>query len=337
MKMFMQMFGSLVLGSLGSFALAQDVVVATSATNPRAQIKRTGEILDYTGSGVRLKSSLGREETIPAARIVEIQTRWTAAHEKARAAQTAGKLSEAIAGYQEAKAIEPRLWAVRQIMADLAGAYLEAGRIDEAGEDFLAIVAQDAATPHFEVAPIAWRTMPLSLAAQSRAAQWLQDKGRPAARLLGASWLLTSDHAAEAQAALDELTRSPDPRIAAIATSQLWRTKSSTATPSHVALWQAELEKQPLQCQAAGWYVLGDLAAGLDEPSQAAICYLKVPILFRRQRLVSAEALLAAAEQLEKAERQGQARGLYSELIREFGHLPAAELARRRFEAMPEG
>src|SRR5439155_24153804 len=71
-----------------SLAGSQDTVVYSTAADPAARVKKTGTILEFTGSELRLRSTLGTEEAIPAARVVEVQTRWTAAHESGRTARS---------------------------------------------------------------------------------------------------------------------------------------------------------------------------------------------------------------------------------------------------------
>jgi TolA-binding protein len=89
-----------------------------------------------------------------------------------------------------------------------------------------------------------------------------------------------------------------------------------------------------VEVQAAGWYVLGDLYARQDQPDQAALAWLKVPLLFREQRAMAADALLAAGKQLEKMGQPKQAAGLYRELVRDFAHLPPAGEAQKRLDSL---
>jgi tetratricopeptide (TPR) repeat protein len=311
--------------------VAQDIVIHSSATDPAARIKRQGQILDYTGTELRLRTNLGRDETIPATRVLEIKTEWTAPHIAASAARAAGNIDEAIAAYREAKRSETRPWAVRQIMAELSGTYLEAGRIDQAGDEFVAIVASDPATQHYDVIPIAWRAAAPDAPLEARAAAWLAARA-PLARLLGASWILAGPQRREAITALEELLKNEDESIRALAACQLWRTKLVTATPADVTLWQTQLERMPSKVQAAGWYVVGDLLARQNQPERAALAYLKVPLLFRRQRAMAAEALLAAGKQLEKTGQSSQAAGLYREILRNFAHLTIAAEAEARIK-----
>jgi tetratricopeptide (TPR) repeat protein len=305
---------------------AEDTVIAASSSDADVRVTRKGRIVDYTGQQLTLRTPLGLDETIPAARVREIQTTWTESHLAGNAARAKGELDEAIAAYRQALVDERRPWARRQIAAELAGTYLEAGRIESAGDEFLAIVASDPATIHFDVVPIAWRPAPPDAVLERHAADWLAER-EPAARVLGASWLLAGPQRTEAVAALEELAKGSDARVAGLAAIQLWRTKLVTASSTDVAAWREQLEKMPPEIQAAGWYVLGDLYARQDQPEQAALAYLKVPLVHRRQRAIAADALLAAGRQLEKMGRREQAAELFRELARDFGHLPAAKEA----------
>ncbi len=134
--------------------------------------------------------------------------------------------------------------------------------------------------------------------------------------------------------ALEEIAKASDAKLSGLASIQLWRTKLVTATNDDVRRWQAQLEKMPPDIQAAGWYVLGDCLSRLEQPEGASLAYLKVPILFRQQRAMAADALLAAGRQLEKMSQAGQAANLYRELVRDFPQLSAAQEADARLEKL---
>ena len=205
--------------------------------------------------------------------------------------------------------------------------------IDAAGDEFLGIVASDPLTRHFDIFPVAWRGMALSPPAEARASAWLAARRVPFAAVLGASWLLATRRS-DAVAALDEVAKSSDARLAGLAAVQLWRTQLVSASVDDLRRWEAQLEKMPAEIQAAGWYVLGDLLARQEQPEAAALAYLKVPILFRQQRLMASDALLAAGRQLEKMSQVGQAEILYRELVHDFPHLAAAKEAQGRLDRL---
>jgi tetratricopeptide (TPR) repeat protein len=323
-----------VLFVFGSIAAAQDTVVITSADG-KSQLTRQGEIVDYTGKELTLKTLAGREEPIAAARVLEIKTEWLADHLRAREAYRSGKLDDAIAAWQQAKEREKRPWARRQIMAELVECHAEAGRFDQAGDEFLRIAAEDPTTPHMAVIPLPWRALPPDAALEERAGIWMSAGSRiPAATVLGASWLLSTSRRGEAITALSQqsLKRAApdDPRLAMLADIQLWRTKIVTAKAEEVARWQVAIEKMPAEVQAGGWFVVGEAQARLGDGEAASLAYLRVPLVHGRPRAMAADALVAAGEQLEKLGRKEQAAGLYREVLADYATCPAASEAQAR-------
>ncbi len=328
----------LVPAVICSIAAAQDTVIITSADG-KTPVARQGEIVDYTGRELRLKTLAGREEPIAAARVIEIKTTWLADHLRGRELRSARKLDAAIAAFQAAKEREKRPWARRQIMAELTDCHAENGRFDQAGDEFLRIAADDSTTQHFAVMPVAWRAFPPDAALESRAAAWLAAGSKnPAAAVLGASWLLSTGRRAEAIAALQEqsLKRGPqdDQRLAMLAYVQLWRTKLVTAKSDEVGRWKLSVGGMPAEIQPSGWYVVGDALARLDQAEEAALAYLRVPLVHGQPRVMAADALVAAGEQLEKLARKEQAAGLYREVLADYSTCPAASEAQTRLNRL---
>ena len=77
-------------------------------------------------------------------------------------------------------------------------------------------------------------------------------------------------------------------------------------------------------------------ALAAEHPEQAAILLLHVPILYPRQRQLSALSLLEAGQLLEKVDRKAEAEALYGELRLGYSDRPeAAEAGRRLGSAHP--
>ncbi|HUE73487.1 MAG TPA: tetratricopeptide repeat protein [Pirellulaceae bacterium] len=324
----------LLLVSTTAAARAQDTVVITSADG-KSQLTRQGEIVDYTGTELKLKTLSGREEPIAAGRVIEIKTDWMADHLRGRDFSRTGKLEDAVSAFQQAKEREKRPWARRQIMAELVECHAERGRFDQAGDEFLRIAAEDPTTPHMAVIPLPWRALPPDAALEARAGTWMSAGAKlPAAAVLGASWLLSTSRRGEAIAALTQqsLKRAApdDPRLAMLADIQLWRTKIVTAKAEEVARWQVAIEKMPPEVQAVGWYVVGDARARLGQAEEASLAYLRVPLIHGRPRAMAADALVAAGEQLENLGRSDQAAGLYREVLADYPTCSAASEAQTR-------
>jgi tetratricopeptide (TPR) repeat protein len=312
---------------------AEDTVTLLTGKDAKTRTSRTGEIVEYTGESLQLKSSSGRVENIPAARVVDIRSTWTLTHERGDSLRAEGKLEEAINAYKQALRDESRVWARRKIMAELVGCYAELGRFDSAGEEWLAIVKSDQLTMHYEVIPVAWHAILPDAALESRAMAWLNRK-EPAPQLLGASWLLTGAQRSAAITALEALvtSKTADPRIRSLAQIQLWRTKLVTAKLDEVQRWQSAIEQMPAEIRASGYFVAGEALARLAKSEEASLAFLHIPLVHPQQRVMAADALIAAAQQLENLKRTEQAVGLYREVLSGYSRTAAAEEAKTRLE-----
>jgi tetratricopeptide (TPR) repeat protein len=313
---------------------AEDTVTLLAGKDAKTRTNRIGEIVEYTGETLQLKSSSGRVENFPTARIIDIRTQWIPAHERGDSLRAEGKLEEALTAYKQAKRDEPRAWVRRRIMASLVGCYAELGRFDFAGDEWLAIVSSDPSTQHYDVIPVAWQSLPPDAALQARAAAWLNSKAPPA-QVLGASWLLGGSQRRGAIEMLDGLVTSKivDPRIRALAQIQLWRTKLVSTKPEEVQRWQAAVEQMPAEVRAGGYFVVGEGLARLDQPERAALAFLRIPLVHNQQRTMAADALLAAAKLLqEKLGRSEEAVGLYREVLSGYSRTLAAGEAKAKLE-----
>jgi tetratricopeptide (TPR) repeat protein len=313
---------------------AEDTVTFLTGKDAKTRTNRTGEVIEYTGESLQLKSSSGRIENIPAARVVDIRTQWISAHERGDALRAEGKLEEAINAYKQAKRDEPRAWARRKIMAALVACYAEVSRFDFAGDEWLAIVSSDPSTLHYNVVPVAWQPLPPDAALQTRAAAWLNSKAPPA-QVLGASWLLGGPQRSAAITVLEGLAsnKAADPRVRSLAQIQLWRTKLVSAKLEEVQRWQTAVEQMPAEVRAGGYFVVGEGLARLDKPEGAALAFLRIPLVHKEQRMMAADALLAAAKQLETLKRSEEAVGLYREVLSGYSRTLAAGEAKAKLES----
>ncbi|WP_145096997.1 hypothetical protein [Anatilimnocola aggregata] len=313
--------------------VAADVILVKSSKPGQPSAQRQGEIVDLLGNQLTFQGQTGAVEAIPLDQITEWRTTWPAAKEQGDALLAEKKFAEAAAAYGRAREEESRTWARRQILERSIECQAAAGNIIPAAEEFFALVASDPETLGWEVAPLAWRSSDDSNL-PGRAAQWLKDPTNPARQLLGASWLLNGAQRAEAVAKLQALAGGPNKKIATLAVIQLWRTRVVAAPAEEPAQWLAGLERLPPEVRPLGYFIAADGLARHDQPEQAALTYLRIPILHGRQRALAAEALLAAGSQLEKMGRREQAASLYREVLTDYASLPAAATARQRWEQL---
>jgi tetratricopeptide (TPR) repeat protein len=273
-------------------------------------VRRTGTINDYSGAGLVITTSSGKQETIPAEKVIEIQTPATKDESSGDALKAAGKLDESIDAYRQAKRGESRRWVVRRIVAKLVNCYERNNQFDAAGDEFLALLAGDEETPYFSAIPLAWRT---SAMPPAKAADWLAASA-PAAQLLGASWLLSGAERAKASSTLKTLSSDLDPRIAHLASAQLWRISLVTASTDEIARWEQQIERMPAELRAGPLLVLGDALTRTGRSDDALLAWLQVPLVDPQRETLSAEGYRSAAKALEKAGRAEDAARLQREL-----------------------
>ena len=295
-----------------------DVVNYLGGKGGKQTIRRTGQIEEYDGQGLVLVTPQGRKETIPLEKLVDFQTTATAEELSGDQLRREGRLTEAAEAYKKARRAESRKWVARRIATRLIDCYDGLGQIDQAGEEFLAIVVVDAETPHFGAIPLAWRTPSLAGPVTTRATKWLAATDQPAAALLGASWLLSGAERAKAIKVLKTLSSDLDPRIAHLATAQLWRTTLVTATAADAEKWQQQISRMPPDLRAGPLLVQGDLLARIERADDALLAYLQVPLVYHDRQTLSGEGLLSAANVLEKSKRTDDAQRLYRELLANY-------------------
>jgi len=297
----------------------------------------TGTIIDYTGETLVLRTSGGREQRIPTPRVIEIQTMWTAEKLAGDQMVEAGEYDEAVKNYLTAYRDERRDWARREIMAHCVRCYRELARFDRAAEAFLSLIHLDPKTQHFDTIPLSWTPYQPSLTFQQKANSWLDSSQSSSARLLGASWLLSTAARGSAISALRELTADSDARIASLAETQLWRTQVATAKPQDIERWRRLVERMPHPLRAGAYFTLGRALAGKQQGEQAALAFLRVPILYPKDGRLAAAALLSAGRELERIGQTKEAVVLYREVVRDHSQTPAAAEASSRLENLAAG
>jgi len=315
---------------------AEDTVIVSRADG-RGETRRKGEVLDYNGTGVVLRSPSGQREQIPAERVVRIETGRLPEHETGDRLRTEGRYEDALISYRKAVKQEPREWVQRQILAEMVGCYQNLGQFDTAGSTFLIIARIDPATPLFHVIPLAWKPHQPSPELARQASAWMGEEGIPVAGLLGASWLLATNQREEALKKLRALAALPDSRVARLAEAQQWRTRMATASEKEIDRWGERVAGLEVALRAGPYFVMGQTLAQQRVHAQAALTLLRVPILYPACRDLAAEALLSAGEQLELAGEGGEASNVYRELVEKYVQHPVVPLARERLEKLSEG
>ena len=313
-------------------ACADVVVMGGSGQDGGSEVRKTGEVVDYTGKELLLKSIGGSVAAIPANRVIRVETEWTPQHTEADRLFAREEFSEALSHYRQALSVDQRDWVRRQILAEITWCLQSLGEFARAGETFLLVLQSDPTTMHLDAMPLAWTAREPGLALRQKAEEWIRDEKRSAARLMGASWLLNSARRRNAGDALDFLTTDSDSRVALLATAQRWRGKLVTATDDELDRWPTVIERLPQSLRAGPYYVYGQALARRDRHEHAVLAMLRVPILFPRQRVLSATALMTAGRQLEKMKRREEAGELYRELVDKYADFPLAAEAEKQLK-----
>ena len=316
----------------GPIVDAADVVTVVSAKDGKTRSRVTGEIVDFTGVEIKVQLASGREESIPAERVVDLQTTWQPKHVAADELIAQHKYQDAIKLYREAAAVEKREWVQRRILAQCAHAYRNLGQVDRAVESFALVLANDPKTQYLDALPLAWtRAAPDSkLSQQARA--WLKDETRPFNVLIGASWLIALGERTGVDDVLQRLSNHADPRVAHLADAQRWRLRIPTATADDAARWQKQISRMPANLRAGPYNLLGQMLARHNQHELAALAFLRVPVLFPAQSDLAAESLLAAGRELETISQTSEAATLYREVIASHAATPTATAAQERLK-----
>ncbi len=294
---------------------ADDMLLLKSDSSTR---RVAGTIIEYTGESLQLRHASGRDEKISPDQVIEVLGDWKESHQTANALFAEGDFQAAEAKYRLALREEDRRWVQRRVLAQLTWCYRYLGQTDDAVKAFLPLCRDDPTTPYFAAIPLTWTSVPTELDLERQAVAWLQDKNSSAARLIGASWSLTSARRAEAIKVLQQFISDPDPRMAFLAEAQLWRTQVATSRAEDVNRWQERIERMPSDIRSGPYYVFGLALSRHEMHEPAAINFMRVAILYPSQRDLVPDSLLAAGRELETMEQATDAVGLYREILTKY-------------------
>ncbi|MEI8379281.1 MAG: hypothetical protein WCJ09_04075 [Planctomycetota bacterium] len=323
----------MLLGSVSAFA--QDRVILQQPGGSRFPI--SGIVDDYTGREVTVIVRAGEQSRrYPRQDVIEVQTAYTAHHEKGRQWLAKGDVARAKPELTQALKEEDRAWVRRLILADLVRCALWNGDYLAAAPNFLAIVESDPETMHFGLAPLAWTDQSSDAKVIFEARAWITEKSL-VAQLIGASHLLFDRESNDqAETVLRRLARESNIRLQRLAQMQLWRVRSvsGTATPSELLRWESAIDDLPEELRAGGYYVLGQTFRRQQQPERAAATLLWLPLVYDSDRHLAARACLEAAEMVESFGDRAQATNLYSEVVFRFPDTPVAGKAEEKWKML---
>ena len=321
--------------SLCMIAVAQDRVIMQQPGGSRFPI--TGIVDDYTGREVTVLVRAGEQlRRYPRQEVVEVQTAYTAHHERGRQLLAKGQPSQAKPELTLALKEEDRIWVRRLILSELVRCALWEGDYRAAVPNFLSIVESDPETMHFGLVPLAWTERAADANVKFEANAWLTDSSL-VAQLIGASHLLfDGEENDRAETVLRRLARESNIRLQRLAQMQLWRVRSvgGIATPGELLRWEVAVDDLPEELRAGGYYVLGQTFRRQQQPERAAAALLWLPLVYDADRHLAARACFEAAELVESFGDQAQATNLYSEVVFRFGDTPPAAKAEAKWKQL---
>ncbi|MBX9791927.1 MAG: hypothetical protein K2Y37_23640 [Pirellulales bacterium] len=326
-------------------AAAEDVVILGRPSKNDARTRVAGEVLDFTGRGLRLRVAGGREVEYPAMQVLRVETNRIPQQAEGDKLYSQDEFAAAEDKYRAALAHEERAWVRRELLAASARCQRELGNWPAAARLLAGLVASDPDTWYLDVAPLAWeparnagseKTIEETVAADMQAAtsEWLVADKPPALQLIAASWHLDGARQQDAVAMLNRLAQTPAGPATLLASLQVYRLHFSALSPQVLDGLQARLESLAMPMSAGGWLLVGRGASRLQLYDRAALAWLRIAALYPEQRNLAARGMLAAADALAAADHQDEAIRLCQRVAAEYARLDAAGDAKARLAAL---
>lgn len=309
-----------VLSTLAWQSLAANDRVHVQYPEKAGEVILVGEIDDFVGDRLTIRLRTTGPETVPASQILHIDTYYNPAHREGLALLDKGDAPAARDALLTAFKDEHRKWVDREILAALIRCDLRTENLLGAGETFASLLNADPETRHWSTAPLVWSPMAVGVPLQSRARQWMSDS-RPGMQLVAASILLLDPVYGEvARRSMEELARTPQPPVAALARAQLWRTRLGGQALSEKELqsWRTEIQYLPVWLRAGPQYILGRGYLSRNLPRDAVTEWLWLGTSYKDLETLSVRALSEAAEALRDVASESEADGVTAILRREF-------------------
>ncbi|MCA8999858.1 MAG: hypothetical protein KDA80_22880 [Planctomycetaceae bacterium] len=275
-----------------------------------------GNVDDYTGRRLTLRTKSGAVRFLPAESVQSIETIYDPLHLKGIEQFQSGDHKAAIESFRQAIPREPRDWVERELYSWILKCALREQDLTGAIEAFLRIVKNDPETRHWGLAPLIWVPQSVSEGLREAARPWLVSPHAPE-RLLGASLLLLEPVYGEpAERELDRLSRDTNIFITTYAKAQLWRLKLGARDVNDIVLanWKSQIDRMPRGLRGGPQYLLsrgfelnGDIRRAVAES-------LWIPFVYVENERVAARALSDSADLLRRSGMELESKRLFQEL-----------------------
>jgi hypothetical protein len=318
-------------------ALIADDRVVVQPTGQSSRVTISGRVVEYTGRELTLQTGVGAgQKRFPRSEVVEVTTAYSEPHQRGLQRFAEGRIAEADAAFTQALEDESRTWVRRSLLAAQVKCAWWTGDYTRAATRFLPIAESDPETLYFGLIPLVWTEDVPATASLAEARAWLRSP-HPAARLIGASWLLTGPDRPAAEAELSKLATDTNPLIQRLAQAQSWRLRLASGPLPAMELqrWEHFTRSLPAELRGGPFFLIGRGRAQRQEALEAAAAWLWLPFEHPDQRALAAEAHQRAAEQLAAAGDLSGARTLANEVGVRYADLPIAERALRWLDGTP--
>ena len=330
----LMLFSLVALTASTLLAQPPDTLTIATGADFSGRQRMTGRVVDYLGDTLTWENAAGSQTPIAADRVVRIDSRWSDDQRAADQLFDSGQYGAALSMYAKAIAAEPRLWVRRMILAKAVWCCRNTGDPLRGVRSFLALLGSDPHTPYMDCIPLAWTSSPADPAVMATAREALALSQPAAAQLLGASWLLNGPDSLKATETLQRLATHDDRRIALLAETQLWRRTAGGALANQADRFGSLIGNMPLALQAGPALLWGDALSAANRPSEAALAYLRVPVLHPLAGDLAPEAWYRAAKSLEAEGRKEEAARALESLLEENPQSILAPAAKQRLELL---
>jgi len=290
---------------------------------------------DFTGKIIQFRVGTKVRQELKS-NVVGIEHKFSEGFDRAQALFNSGNYEAAEVEWKKALTAEPKPWVQREIRSWLIRSALRQDHWIDAANQFLAIVAEDPDTFHWETAPLVWTPFTLRPDDRATARAWLESD-RSVARLVGASLLLKDETLGPAaRQALEALVFDPSTPVSDMAKAQLWRNRfEQPISDSEIASWRGHINHLPETLRGGPQYLLAAAYRRRGEFDRAAAEFLWVPLMYSQHEPTAARASLEAGESLLRAARRDDAVRVLKETAADYAWSPAAAEAKARLDELP--
>lgn len=324
--------------------MATLLCLRTVAANDVIHLKQPGSdavipvaavIDDFTGKTIQFRVGTKVRQELTS-NVAGIDHKFSEGFDRAKKLFEAGDFQAADAEWKQALTAEPKPWIRREIRSWLVRSALRQDRWIDAGNQFLAIVAEDPDTFHWPTAPLIWTPVTLQDSDRTTARNWLESD-RSVPRLIGASLLLKdASLGPAAERALTSLVGDPSSQVSGLAKAQLWRNRlGRPVSDNDITSWRGHIRYLPETLRGGPQYLLATAYSQRSQFDRAAAEFLWIPLMYPQHEPTAARASLEAGISLLRSARRDEAVKVLTETVAKYPWSAAGREAKDQLAQLP--